>query len=284
MTTIYVFPGQGSQRVGMAADLFLEFPELVREADTELGYSIVELCTKNPDRRLGKTQYTQPAIYVANALHYFKLLRQTRERPHYVAGHSIGEYSALLAANVFDFRTGLRLVKERGELMSQVVGGSMAAIIGLTLPKVEVVLRESGYKGIDVANINATDQIVIAGPRSEIECVERVFLDAGATRFLILNVSGAFHSRYMKRVKDGFHAFLDGFRFSCPQIPVVANTTAVPYPEHDVEIKSSLAMQVVSSVRWKETVEYFLALPKPEFREVGASLVLTKLIQQMQRN
>jgi malonyl CoA-acyl carrier protein transacylase len=127
----YIFPGQGSQAKGMGKELFSQFPEITAKADEILGYSITTLCVEDPDQRLNQTQYTQPALYTVNALFYFNKLRQIGTPPSFVAGHSLGEYNALLAADVFDFGTGLKLVKKRGELMSQASGGAMAAVIGL---------------------------------------------------------------------------------------------------------------------------------------------------------
>ncbi|MGO4778772.1 acyltransferase domain-containing protein, partial [Lysobacter sp. 2RAB21] len=128
----YMFPGQGSQARGMGGDLFDAYPELTAKADAVLGYSIKELCLEDPRRELGKTQFTQPALYVVNALSYYKRIQDTGETPDYLAGHSLGEFNALLAAECFDFETGLKLVKKRGELMSQATQGAMAAIVNAT--------------------------------------------------------------------------------------------------------------------------------------------------------
>lgn len=281
MTRVFLFPGQGSQHVGMGQELFGEFPELMAEADAELGYSVAELCLENTGQRLGRTQYTQPAIYVVSALAYYKALREGGGGPDFVAGHSVGEYAALLAAEVFDFRTGLRLVRKRGELMSQVVGGGMAAVVGLTPLQVERVLREPALEGLDVANVNSPRQTVIAGPSRDIREAEQAFRDAGAERYFILNVSGAFHSRYMRGVKDEFRAFLDDFYFSRPRLPVLSNVTARPY--EDLEIKANMAMQIVSPVRWLEAMTFLLGQPSPEFREVGPGSVLTKLVRSFEK-
>src|SRR5881394_3655310 len=145
----HVFPGQGSQQKGMGRDLFDRFPDRLAVADKVLGYSIKELCLDDPRGVLGETQYTQPALFVVNALTYFHTVESTGKRPCYVAGHSLGEYNALLAAEVIDFETGLLLVKKRGELMSKVKGGGMAAIVGLSESQIGSILAENGFTGID---------------------------------------------------------------------------------------------------------------------------------------
>ena len=140
--TTYVFPGQGSQNKGMGGTLFDDFSELTVQADAILGYSIKRLCLEDPQIKLSLTQYTQPALYIVNAFSYLKRLREIGKKPNFVAGHSLGEYSALFAAEVFDFPTGLQLVKKRGELMSRASGGAMAAILGLDE---EQIIRASTY-------------------------------------------------------------------------------------------------------------------------------------------
>ena len=160
----YMFPGQGSQARGMGGSLFDEFPELTDKADKILGYSIKELCLEDPRKELKNTQFTQPALYVVNALSYYKRIQETGETPDYVAGHSLGEFNALLAAECFDFETGLKLVKKRGELMSQATDGAMAAILNANREQVETLLKENGFKNVDIANYNAPLQIVISGP------------------------------------------------------------------------------------------------------------------------
>src|SRR5699024_761422 len=169
---VYLFPGQGAQARGMGADLFDEFVELTRTADAILGYSVRDLCVRDPDGRLNQTRYTQPAIYVANALSYYRLLREGDGPPRAVSGHSLGEYNALLAAEVFDFADGLRLVKKRGELMAEAENGGMAAVLGKTEKEVRDLVREERIDALDVANLNAPKQIVLSGPRGEIEAAK----------------------------------------------------------------------------------------------------------------
>src|SRR5690606_1967980 len=196
----FVFPGQGSQSKGMGADLFDQVPEFVAaeaEIDALLGYSIRELCLNDPENQLNLTQFTQPALYVINALHYFKC-KAEGQQADYLAGHSLGEYNALLAGGAFDFVTGLKLVQKRGELMGQAKDGGMAAIIGLTADQIRAVLADNAdLSGIDVANCNSPTQTVISGPVPELESGQAVFKEAGAKLYKVLPVSAAFHSRYM---------------------------------------------------------------------------------------
>ncbi len=279
MTAVCVFPGQGSQVRGMGKDLFNEFDELTEEASDLLGYSVKDLCLKDDGSRLGQTQFTQPALYVVNAFSYLKRLKEHPQRPDFVAGHSLGEYNALLAAGAFDFRTGLALVQKRGELMSRVSGGGMAAIIGLSPERVTTALKNSGEDSIDVANFNSYEQTVISGPREAIGKIASALEAAGARAVMPLNVSAPFHSRYMQSVQTEFEVFLKSFRFLPIDIPVISNYLALPY--WNSELKLNLARQITHSVRWVETVEYLLRKPEPVFEEIGPGTVLSRLIAQI---
>lgn len=279
--TTYVFPGQGSQVKGMGDSLFAEFPDLVQKADDILGYSIKTLCLENPNEQLNKTEYTQPALYTVNALSYLKKSKDTDKKPDYVTGHSLGEYNALYAAEVFDFTTGLKLVKKRGELMSQATGGGMAAIIGLKSEDIQKVLKENNLTSITIANYNSNTQIVITGPKDAITSAEPFFVKAGAMMFIPLKVSGAFHSPYMEPAQKQFAEFLQGFTFSTPKIPVIANVNAKPYQAN--EIQSNLAQQITHSVQWTQTIEHLLAQGEKTFEELGPGKVLTGLIARIQK-
>ena len=163
--TTYVFPGQGSQARGMGKDLFSAFPNEINAANQILGYPIDKLCLEDSQDQLNKTNYTQPALYVVNALSFLKKMQETGTKPDYVAGHSLGEYNALFAAGVFDFETGLRLVQKRGELMSQANGGGMAATVGLKHDNIETLLQKGNLETVSIANYNSYTQIVISGPK-----------------------------------------------------------------------------------------------------------------------
>ena len=278
MSVIYVFPGQGSQQRGMGKGLFERFPELVGEADAQVGYSLAKLCLDDPEEQLGQTQFTQPALYVVNALTHLARLQDGQPPPDFLAGHSLGEYNALFAAQVFDFRTGLALVRKRGELMAQVQGGAMAAILGLTPERVADLLRNFAFETIDVANYNSDRQTVIAGPAADVKEVVPIFEEAGA-RAIRLKVSGAFHSRMMRPVAEQFRAFLAAVAFAPPKAPVIANVTAQPYAAESVA--ELLARQLASPVQWTETVRFLLRQPEPQFEEVGPGKVLTGLIRQI---
>lgn len=279
MTRIYLFPGQGSQKVGMGEGLFERFPEQVAIADAELGYSIQELCLRDPGQQLNQTQYTQPALFVVSALTYLARLADTGEQPDAVAGHSLGEYNALFAAGVFDFATGVKLVKRRAELMSQASGGAMAAVIGLSVEQIRAALDGAGLTGIDIANYNSLAQTVISGPEADIVAAQPVIEAAGSKMFVRLAVSAAFHSRYMAAAEKEFACFLEGFEFAEPKVPVYSNVTAAPHQPG--EIKGLLARQITHSVRWVETMEALLALPEPEFLELGPGNVLTGLARRI---
>jgi malonyl CoA-acyl carrier protein transacylase len=278
MTKIYVFPGQGSQTIGMGKELFDQYTFLIKQADQILGYSIKQLCLEDPEKKLNSTDYTQPAMYVINALSYLKKVQQSG-KPDFVAGHSLGEYNALFAAEVFDFSTGLKLVQKRGAIMAKAEGGGMGAVIGLDPEKIKAVLKNEGFESIDLANFNEPGQTSISGPKADIAKLTGVFEKAGARLFVPLAVSGAFHSRYMKPAKEEFEKFLEQFTFKSPKIPVIANYTAKKY--EDNAIKENLAQQICNPVRWVETIQFLKQQPNPEFEEIGPGKVLTKLIAKI---
>jgi malonyl CoA-acyl carrier protein transacylase len=280
MAMVFMFPGQGSQALGMGAELFDRYPDLVAQADAVLGYSIKELCLKDPDDKLKRTDYTQPALYVVDSLSYMAKVEDEKIRPDFVIGHSLGEYAALYAAGAFDFTVGLKLVQKRGALMNAATGGGMAAILGMKGDAVASALAELGANSIDVANFNSPGQIVISGPKADIEAFAPQMKEKGARRVVILPVSGAFHSRYMKPAAVEFEAFLAGFSFNSLKIPCIANCSAQPYM--DDSIVSNLVKQITSSVRWVETVKGLREKGADTFIEIGPGTVLAGLARQIE--
>ncbi len=274
-----MFPGQGSQSLGMGADLFGRYPDLAAEANEILGYSIQTLCLENPDGLLNRTDYTQPALFVVDVLSHLARVEDEKIMPDFVIGHSLGEYAALFAAGAFDFATGLRLVQKRGALMNEASGGGMAAILGMDGDAVATALAELGAGSLDVANFNSPGQIVISGPKADIEAYAPQMKDKGAKRVVILPVSGAFHSRYMKPAAEEFEAFLSQFGFNGLKIPCIANCSASPYT--DDSIASNLVKQIYTSVRWVETVRGLRAKGAETFIEVGPGTVLSGLVRQI---
>lgn len=263
----------------MGGELFKEFPQHTSMVSAILGYSIEELCGLDPRQELSRTEFTQPALFIVNALSYLKKIQTAGSLPDFAAGHSLGEYNALLAAGVFDFETGLRLVQKRGALMSRASGGGMAAVLGMTIARVKEVLRNNDLSDIDIANLNAPQQVVISGPADRLQAAKNTFEQAGVRKFIALKVSGAFHSRYMAGARDEFEQFLSGFQFAPPNIPVISNVHARPYQSD--EVIRNLADQITSPVRWVETVQFLLSKPNPEFEEIGPGAVLTGLIRQI---
>ena len=281
MTQIVYFPGQGSQKLGMGEGLFDAFPEETAKADGILGYSIKELCLEDPREELNSTQFTQPALFVVSALAFFQREKEGAAAADYLAGHSLGEYNALLAAGVFDFETGLRLVQKRGALMAAASGGGMAAVLGVGPDRVKEIIETNAFESIDVANFNSPAQTVISGPEEGLSLAQKAFNEAGVKAFIPLKVSAPFHSRYMQPAADEFAEFLKGFHFAEPKIPVIANTTAEAYPPGGVA--DLLARQISSPVRWLDTVKFFLSQPEPEFTEVGPGRVLSGLLAKIKR-
>ncbi|KVE32705.1 ACP S-malonyltransferase [Burkholderia sp. TSV86] len=270
----YIFPGQGSQSKGMGGELFDEFDHYTRTADDILGYLIKSLCVDDAQRQLNDTRYTQPALFTVNTLSYLKALQNDPSPPACVAGHSLGEYSALLAAGAFRFDVGLAIVKKRAELMSDAPAGGMAAVLDCPLDALKGCLRDAGVDGIDIANYNADSQIVIAGARTELAAAFAAF-DERNVRYVPLRVSAAFHSRHMAPLVDAFRAFLRGIEFRPLRVPVVSNLDGALYRDDD--LIERLSAQLCGSVMWRDSVLRMRALGVTRFIEVGPGDVLTKL-------
>jgi malonyl CoA-acyl carrier protein transacylase len=273
----YVFPGQGSQFKGMGKELFDGFESLLSEADDILGYSIRELCLHDPRERLGLTQYTQPALFTVNAVAWLKQ-RTDGVVPDYLAGHSLGEYNALLAAGAFDFGTGLKLVKKRGELMAAAPRGAMAAVVRSPIGRVQEVLRAHGLEALCIANHNSPSQFVVSGLVADIDRAIDVFTAEGLVA-VKLNAGGAFHSPYMEAASREFAAFMAGLEFRALKLPVIANVDARPY--RPGQVAAQLARQIAQPVRWTDSVRYLLAQGEMEFLEIGPGRVLTKLVKDI---
>lgn len=275
--SVYLFPGQGSQKVGMGEGLFSLFPELVEQADSILGYSIADLCLLDLNNQLNNTEYTQPALFVINALSYLKKLNESNgKKPDYFLGHSLGEYNALWASGAFDFETGLKLVQKRGHLMSQAANGSMAAVVGLSSSQVSVILSKNSLNDLSIANYNSYLQQVISGPTEAIIRAKEYFISSGAKLYLPLAVQGAFHSPLMEGARQAFTLFLANFQFDLLTVPVVANLNASPYNQQ--AIHNTLALQMDHPVQWLQSIRHLVRLSETEFEEIGPGSVLSKLI------
>ncbi|MEV3982658.1 ACP S-malonyltransferase [Nonomuraea sp. NPDC049758] len=265
MSVVWVFPGQGSQRKGMGAGVLERYPDLCARADEILGYSVAELC--DDPKRLRETRYVQPALFTVNALSF--LARQEEGgRPDYLAGHSLGEYAALFAAGCFDFETALGLVKRRGELMSAAGGGAMAAVLGADRERLEELVAGTG---VDIANYNSPEQVVLAGPKDELDALSR----GGPGKWVPLSVSVPSHSRYMEPAADAFAEALEGVRIEEPRVPVVSNVTGRPYRAG--EAAELLRRQICNPVRWVDGLRYLMDQGVSELEELGPGDVLTKL-------
>ena len=272
------FPGQGAQKKGMGEDLFALFPELTARADEVLGYSVERLCLEDPEGTLRRTEFAQPALYVVEALAYLRHCSLRPGEADRLLGHSVGEYAALFAAGVFDFVTGLRLVRRRGELMSRATAGTMAAVLGLEPPEVRRLLARAGLTGLDIALHNAPGQVALAGPEPEVERLLEVTAEEGV-RCVRLNVSGPFHSRYLREAAAQYADFLRTVTFGAPRVPVVSNVTARPHrPER---IAQDLAAQLTSPVRWVESINHLRAEGELDFTELGPGTTLTGMLRRI---
>lgn len=270
----YIFPGQGAQVVPMGKAMFDRYPREVQEASDLLGYRIDQLCLQDPDKRLGQTQFTQPALYFTCALEFRARSEDKLVQPLVTAGHSLGEYAALYAAGAFSLMDGLRLVAERGRQMVAARDGGMTAVIGL--PPRTLAEIVAGYPEIDVANYNSYEQTVLAGPIAVLDRAETALNAAGARAVVRLNVSAAFHSRAMRPAAEAFGSTLSGFTFRPLRLPVISNRKAFAY--RDDELAAELKAQIMSPVRWVESIEYMLRMGVREFVELGPGKSMSRLI------
>ena len=280
----YVFPGQGSQWVGMAKDLYSSSPQakaIFEEADSVLRFPLSQLCFNGPEEVLRQTVNAQPAILTVSTA-YLMDTQQLQEAPAFVAGHSLGEYTALVAAQVLDFATAVYLARERGRLMQEAgerEPGGMAAIIGLDEASISEICQQSGTQ---IANINSPAQIAISGSLEALAQAMRLAEARGAKRVVPLQVSGAFHTPLMQPAAQGMFHVISKLTFRDPLIPIVANTTAQPVTTAE-SIKTELLDQLCHSVQWQRSVEYMIGKGVSTFIEIGPGKVLTGLIKRINK-
>lgn len=287
MKTALLFPGQGSQRVGMGRDLAHEYPvarQTYDEADDVLGFSLSTLCFDGPEDALTLTQHTQPAI-LTTSIAVFRVLRERGLSFDLVAGHSLGEWSALVAAGAMQLRDAVRLTHLRGTYMQEAVPageGAMAALMGLDLAAVQAVCDQATRPGepVEAANINGASQIVISGHSAAIERAIPEAKAAGAKRAVRLAVSAPFHCSLMQPAADRLAAALEGVVIAAPSVPVVANVTAEP-TQDPARIKALLIQQVTAPVRWEASVQAIAALGVTRAYELGSGSVLKGLVKRI---
>ena len=282
MTVALLFPGQGTQHIGMGKDLFGAFPDLTELAEDILGRSLRRLCLEDPDGLLGHTRFTQPAVYTVNALAHRRRLLGGEAPADVLLGHSLGEYNALEAAGVLDFATGLRLVVERARLMDATPGG-MVAVSGIDSDTIEETLRLLCSPGLHLAALNAPHQVVLAGPEEALRQAVPGLREAGARAVTPLKVSGPFHTPHLNEAAEEFAATLMAVpHWHAPSVPVIANHTALP---HTVpRIVTDLTRQIDHPVLWAPSVERVLDRdPDTTFIEIGGNTTLLSLVRQTRR-
>ncbi|MDP6460147.1 MAG: ACP S-malonyltransferase, partial [Gemmatimonadota bacterium] len=283
----FLFPGQGAQYVGMGAALAAEYPAaraVFDRASEVLGFDLAALCADGPEDALRETRNTQPALFV-KSFAAWEVVRGV-VRADFVAGHSLGEYSALAVAGAVSFEDGLRAVRRRGELMWESGvkrPGTMAAVLGMSGDAVENLCAEASAAGVvQPANLNCPGQVVISGSVPGVERAVELAPEHGAKRAMRLNVSGAFHSELMEDARDELAAFLDGIEIRDAAIPVVANVSAKPVTEA-AQIRRNLVDQMTSPVRWEESMRFLLEAGVEVFTEIGAGRVLRGLLRSVDR-
>lgn len=288
MKVAYVFPGQGAQWVGMGRDLYQNFDSaktVFEQADETLGFPLSRLCFDGPEDELRQTINAQPAIVTVS----FACLEASRSvnaglpSASFVAGHSLGEYTALAAAGVLDFTTTVYLARERGRLMheaGQITPGGMVAIIGLDEPPLAEVCEQTGAC---IANINCPGQIVISGAEDNLNQAMDLAKDRGAYRAIPLQVSGAFHTPLMQPAVDGMTEIIATLPFAEPSVPIIGNTTAQPLVTAE-SIKQELLTQLCHCIQWQRSVEYMVGDGVSTFIELGPGKVLAGLIKRIDKN
>jgi len=288
-TIAFLFPGQGSQTVGMGRELAEKYPVAARtfaEADDALGYKLSDVCFEGPEEQLRQTEITQPAILTASVA-ALRVLETQIPKPCYVAGHSLGEYSAHVASGTFSFADAVRTVRNRGKYMQEAVPigvGSMAAILGMELEKVAAVCVEAAQGEVcSPANINSPDQVVISGNTAAVERATKLADERGAKRAKVLPVSAPFHCLLMKPAQDRLKEDLKKLRMQKPVYPVACNVDA-DFVVDDLRALDTLVHQVTGSVRWEQCMRLLIAEGIDTFIEVGPGKVLCGLMRQIDRS
>lgn len=290
MKVALVFPGQGAQTVGMGRELAERYPaarEVFEIADEALGYPLSRLCWEGPEEELRLTYHTQPALLTAGIAALRALQSETSVDAVVTAGHSLGEYTALVASDALDLADAVRLVHRRGRWMDEAVPagrGTMAAVMGMEREALAEVCEAAceGEDTVDLANLNCPGQIVISGTRSAVERAAELARSRGARRVVFLEVSGPFHSRLMRPAAARLAEALDQTELRRARWPVMANVDAQPKQQPE-EIRQALAAQLYSPVRWEDDVRAMLALGVDTFIEFGPGTVLSGLIRKVDR-
>ncbi len=276
----FIFPGQGAQFVGMGKDLYDNYEkakEIFEFANDVLNKSITDLCFNGPEEALKQTINTQPGIVTMSIAALEAFRSELKIVPRFTAGHSLGEYCAMYCSGVMDLETTLKAIQKRADLMSEVKGGAMAAVLNAPSGSIERALEEGSKIGyIDIANYNSPLQIVLTGDENAVKKAGELLLEAGAKRFVPLAVSGAFHSKYLENASREFSSYVDSIEISSASIPVITNVDAAATISSD-DFKNKMPRQICSSVHWTQTIENMIKNGVDTFVEIGPGKVLAGL-------
>ena len=273
----FVFPGQGSQYIGMGKDILDCAKDIVDLTNEILGFDLRKLCLEGPEAKLNLAEFASPSILMLSYI-LFSFFKE-KVKPDFLAGHSLGEFTAAVCSECISYQDGIRIVKKRAEIMQKSSkDGAMAAILGLKKDKIEEIIKDE--KNVEIANINCPGQIVISGKKYAVEKIKDKFLDAGAKKVVFLNVSVPSHSSFMEEAFYEFFLFMKDIKFNDPKIPIITNIDA-KIKSNGEDLKKALINQMKSTILWEDCVRNLISQGVDTFFEIGPKNVLTNLIKRI---
>ncbi len=277
----FIFPGQGSQYVGMGKNLYEKYDiakEMFKKANEVVGYDLMKMCFEGPEEELKKTKYTQPAIFLVSAIAYTILKEKYNIYPQIVLGHSLGEYVALYASGALTFEEALDLVQKRGNYMYEIKNGTMLACLGMKPEKIQEVIDNSGLDKVWISLYNSKLQTVLSGEKEQLEKIAPLLKEAGAKRAIVLKVSGPFHCPLMQPAADKLREAIESKNFKEPKIEIVPNVVAKGTKDIEI-IKKALINQMIYPVKWVQSIEFTKEAGYTDYIEAGAGNVLAGILR-----